>query len=94
MSSCPAGLQRLSFDVIQPAFSRRLPPVAAHLDIGAASRKLSEVAVLSVYEKAGRTRSRLLEERSATSQSPGRLQLVAPPRPRGRVQRTPLLNPF
>jgi hypothetical protein len=63
MSSCPAGLQRLSSDVILPAFSRRLPPVAAHLDIGAASRKLSEVAVLSVYEEAGRARSRLLEDR-------------------------------
>ena len=79
MSSCPAGLQRLSFDVIQPDFSRCLPPVAAHLDIGAASRKLSEVAVLSVCEEAGRARSRLLE---ATSQSPGRLQHVAPPRSR------------
>ena len=43
MSSCPAGLQRLSFDVIEPAFSRRLPPVAAHLDIGAAVRKLSRL---------------------------------------------------
>jgi len=62
-SSCPAGLQRLSFDVIPPAFSRRLPPVAAHLDIGAASRKLSEVAVLSVYEEAGRARCRLLVDR-------------------------------
>jgi len=47
----------------RPAFSRRLPSVAAHLDIGAASRKLSEVAVLSVCEEAGRTRSRLLEEK-------------------------------
>jgi len=63
MSSCPAGLQRLSFDVIEPAFSRRLPPVAAHLDIGAAVRKLSRFAVLSVSEKAGRTRSRLPEEK-------------------------------
>ncbi len=63
MSSCPAGLQRLSFDVIGPAFSRRLPPVAAHLDIGAAVRKLSRFAMLSVSEKAGRTRSRLLEEK-------------------------------
>ncbi|PKL41758.1 MAG: hypothetical protein CVV41_17635, partial [Candidatus Riflebacteria bacterium HGW-Riflebacteria-1] len=33
-------------------------------------------------KKAGRTRSRLLEERSATSQSPGCLQQVAPPRSR------------
>ena len=79
MSSCRAGRQRLSFDVIEPAFSRRLPPVAAHLDIGAAVRKLSRFAVLSVSEKAGRTRSRLLEERSATSQSPGCLLTVACP---------------
>ena len=79
MSSCPAGLRRLSFDVIGPAFSRRPPPVAAHLDIGAAVRKLYRFAVLSVSEKAGRTRSRLLEERPATSQSPGCLQQVAPP---------------
>jgi|GEM_PF-2638046 len=63
MSSCPAGLQRLSFDVILPAFLRRLSPVAAHLDIGAASRKLSGVTVLSVYEEAGRARSRLPEDR-------------------------------
>ena len=79
MSSCPAGLRRLSFDVIGPAFSRRPPPVAAHLDIGAAVRKLSRFAVLSVSEKAGRTRSRLLEERPATSQSPGCLRTVACP---------------
>ena len=87
MSICPAGLQRLSFDVIGPTFSRRLPPVAAHLDIGAAVRNLSRFAVLSVSEKAGRTRSRLLEERPATSQSPGCLQQVAPPRSRNRVRR-------
>jgi len=51
MSICPAGLQRLSFDVIRPAFSCCPPPVAAQLDIGAAVRKLSRFAVLSVLEK-------------------------------------------
>jgi len=36
MPRCPAEFQRLSFIVIKSVFLPHFPPVAAHLDIGAA----------------------------------------------------------
>jgi len=80
---CPAcaGFLPLSFIVIGRIFT--VSPAASRSgcpDIGVACHPVHRGSHLDPgAKKAGRTRSRLLEERPATSQSPGCLQLVAPP---------------
>ncbi len=65
-----------SADFFLPA----MPPVApAVRTLGPRAVRFAVTFVAIRHRQAASTRSRLLEERSATSQSPGRLQLVAPP---------------